>query len=187
MSGAPMGGRPILITWQQKGPSPIAAQLASVAVGGVWGRPSRRAVARSPHPTLSPQLSGTRRGVGRPAPGGAGSRANPSFPPQKVPETGRGRPPRKRPLCEYSTPSAHPLGGLGPLGSPDADGGRRRGCLHPCHSARARRSSPGGAGRVGGLPSTPASPYIKGSLVWSRCVRRPGRALPPIGARGRDG
>ena len=56
-------------------------------------------------------------GVGRPALGGAGSRANPSFPPQKIPETGRGRPPRKRPLCTYNTPSTDPLVGYSPAGS----------------------------------------------------------------------
>ena len=89
MSGAPTGGRPILTTWQQKGPSPIAAQLASVAVGGVWGRPSRRAVARSPHPTFSSYLPGTRGGW-TPRAGGRGFEGQPFFPAPKNPGNGQG-------------------------------------------------------------------------------------------------
>ena len=133
-----------------------------------------------PPPHILPTLVGGKGGAGRPAPGGAGSRANPSFPAPKIPATGRGRPPRKRPLCEYNTPSAVPWLGTTQLDLEGADGGMWRGCRHPCHSACARRSSPGGAGHVGGLPSTPASPYIKGSLAWFEGVSGTRARPPPI-------
>ena len=84
------------------------------------------------------------------------------------------------PCVSIAPPRAHPLGGLAPLGSPDADGGRRRGCLHPRHSACARRSSPGGAGRVGGLPSTPVYLTERGASCGLGVSGDPGAPTPPL-------
>ena len=144
----------------------------------------RRAAARSPHPTFCPHLSGTRGGLAAPRRGATVSRCQPLSTRPKNPGNGcRRRPPRKRLLRENSTPSAHPLGGYGPLGSADADGGRRRGCLHPCHSACARRSSPGGAGRVGGLPSTPVYLTQRGASCGPGVSGDPGAPSPPTSTR----
>ena len=140
-------------------PITVHAHPAPIQHGsGVWGRPSRRAAARSPHPTLSSYLSGTRGGLDAPRRGARVRGPTLLFPPQKSRQRAGGDHRASGPCVRITPPPRFLSLGCAQLDSADADGGSGRGCLHPCHSALKEAVGPGGAGRVGGLPSTPALP-----------------------------
>ena len=117
LSGAPTGGRPLKSPHCKSNSAQNHNQRTCTHhTVGVWGRPSRRAAARSPHPTFCPHLSGARGGWPHRGGGRRFRGASPFQPAPKIPGTGRRRPPRKRLLCATTTPSAVPLVGFCPAG-----------------------------------------------------------------------